>query len=256
MLDRKEILKSCLEGFQPCVECDTVDGVDVVSFGEENEPYVLNFQIDGDTLSVNIIDKDRKTIIDNYSETFESDEELKQKANDATVAYSVVLSAKPTVERKIESQEESTRRDEAVFHMKEIISGCKDFVDKYDHDYDEDDVDFDKDLRTAVINIDLNRSDIVDNMKTKLYEDSTPVDTPDRTGEIGSNQVIPNSTNTEEDIDEILRSASISQLLNAAANALHIKSSESEDEVVSRILDDIAVQAEELLDEFSSAIDE
>ena len=254
-MDHKELLKKCFEGHQPCVECDTVDGIDLISFGKEEDPYVLNFQIDGNNLSVNVIDKDRKQLIDNYVETFDSDEELEQKANDAAVAYNIILASKPAIDEKLESKEESSRRDEAVFHAREISSSCNSFVQKYDHDYSEDDVDFDKDLRSTIINIDDHRKSLASYLKISLYEDDNISDDGENTIEINSEDAGNNDNIESEDITDILNSASIQQLLEVATEKIRAYADSEEEEVVKRILEDIATQEDDIVDEISSLIE-
>lgn len=244
-MDRKSIIKESIKDKYKCLECDNIKGLDVLSFGDDNEPYVLNFQVDDDTVNVNIIDKDRKSVIDNYSESFEDEDELRDKIKDASVAYDLVISAKPVVEKKIESKEAAAERDEIIFHIGEIGKNCMNFFNKYDHDYNEDDVDFDTDLNNVLSNIDINKSDISKNFKL-IYEnkDSDMNDSESSTDEINNNT----------DIDEILNSADVTELLEIATNKLRQQSESEDDEVISRILDDIAMQTEDLLDELSSAV--
>lgn len=254
-MDNKEILKAALESHHSCLECDTIEGTDIVSFGNETEPYVLNFQIKDGQIDVNIIDKDRKAVIDNYKETFETEEELTQKANDASVAYDVILSAKPEVEKKLESKEANTRRDDAVSRLNNIITGCNEFIDKWskaDVDMLSNENQFESDLKAALVNVDYHFQPLCKDILGKpLYEGMLEGEEP---AEKKDNDEGNNDTIDKEKVEDALNAASVHDLLQTTIDKLNERADEEEDEMIERVVSDIAIQAEEMLDELDSMI--
>lgn len=257
ILNHVDILKSCFEGVIPCVECDKIGEIALISFGEESEPYVLNFKLENSDITVNVIDKDRKAIVDSYSDTFETEEELRNKAMEAGVAYDVILASRPEVEQKLESKAESDRRDDVVYNFKAIKSEVLDFTEKYDHDYNEEDTNFDADAMRVSSNIEMYLSDIKERCKGLLTESAEePEELPVDQGEKKANEVSPKDTIEDEELAYALESAGELTLLQTLISKLNARAESEEDEINERVVSDVAIQLEELIEELETIVQE
>lgn len=257
-MDRVQKLKAHFCESLNVLECDTVNGSEVVTFGVEEEPYVLNFQLDDEnSIRVTIIDKDKKTAIETYTDSYETEEQFDDKINEAEAAYDVILASKPQVEQKLESKAEADRRDEVVYRFKAIRSEVKDFTDKYDHDYGEEDVSFDNDALGVASNIEMYLSDIKENCKSIVTESiEEPEELPVDQGEKKANEVSPKDTSEDEEIASALESAGELTLLQTLISKLNAIAEAEEDEINERVISDVAIQLDELLEELETIVQE
>lgn len=257
-LNRVQQLKEHFERTMQLLECNTVNDSEVVTFGTEDEPYVLNFQLDDEnSIRVTIIDKDKKVAIETYTDTYEGEEQFADKMNEAEAAYDVILASKPKVEAKLESKAEEDRRDDIVYKFKAIKSEVLDFTEKYDHDYDEEDVSFDNDAIRVSSNIEMYLSDIKKNCKGIVTESiEEPEELPVDQGEKKANEVSPKDISEDEELASALESAGELTLLQTLISKLNARAEAEEDEINERVISDVAIQLDDLLEELEAIVQE
>ncbi len=235
-MTNKEITESILSDKYKCLECENNETV--ISYGTEEEPYVLNFEINDDEISVNIIDKDKKIIIDTYDDSFETEDELKDKVTEARVSYEVIMSAKPKIEEKLNKEVNKMDKKKTVDTLEDIKDVVTKFLDSVKDDEtlnDESITSLAQAIQTIVNDVHSVNENILD-------------------GSIADIQIRKKST--DEDIIDAIEDATISQLLQAVVDKLNEEVEDTEDEVTERVLSDIAVQTEEMMDELVSVLQE
>lgn len=260
-MNRVQQLKEHFERSMQLLECDTINDSEVVTFGTEGEPYVLNFQLDDEkSIRVTIIDKDKKAAIETYTDTYENEEQFADKINEAEAAYDVILASKPQVEAKLESKAEADRRDEIVFCMKTVIDDARKFTTKYDHDYDPEDTDFYTDFAfasAAIASVIREAQEYAGDYKPIVTESTdNNGEKPADQGEKKEKENSPKDTSDEDEIASALESAGELTLLQTLINKLNARAESEEDEINERVVSDVAIQLDELLEELETIVQE
>lgn len=259
-LDKVKLLKEHFSNMET-LECENIEGNDVVTFGTDGEPYVLNFQMNDDTITVTVIDKDEKKAIETYEDSFATEDEFKDKLNDATSAYTLIVNAKPQVEEAIEHVENQKVYDDAVFDVGSIMTACREFFNKYNHEYVKDEhAQFNEDLKTVLTDIYTFTKQLELKLPANLWESvdaiEEPMSEPEEPVENNSKEVSPKNTKTADEASEMLEEFGEIELLQILTNKLNARAEEAEDEITERVVSDVAIQCEELVDELSRIIEE
>ena len=258
-MNKLDVLKEHFGKTLNVLECDNVNGSDVVSFGTDEEPYVLNFQLDDDcTIRVSVINKEKKNIVDTYTDTYENEDEFSDRMDDAEAAYNVILASKPAVEAKLESKAEATRRGDIIDCMKMIQDDANRFTTKYDHDYNEADKDFYIDFAFAATAIEgvLNEAREHAGDYKPLKENEEPSNEPADQGEKAVDKKDNKSVVEIDETAETLENANELTLLQVLIDKLNKRALNCEDEIDERVISDVAVQLDELLDELETIVQE
>lgn len=251
MTIKEHVNKAC-KGRYKYLECDNVDGTDVITLGTESEPFALNFEIGDKCISVSIIDKDKHEVIDDYDDVFETPEDLDELLNTAVDTYESMIKIKPRIIENKEKQEYRKLADEAAFHLNSIITCCEDYMRKFIGNYDalDEDTGFKeyqktlsyilyevKDASETILNSDIR--DIQNISESNKLTESPSID-----GENDDNENNIDRDSNDKDYtitDDTLESATVSDLLNTAADKIETAGKEQEDELNSKLLDDIAL---------------
>ena len=236
-MNKRELIESILGDKYKCLECE--ENETIISYGTDDEPYILNVEIgDSNDLTVNIIDKDRKIIVDSYEDCYENEDEFKDKVVEARTSYEVILSAKPKIEEKINKEVNKMDKKKAVDTLEDIKDVVTKFLDSVKDDEtlnDESTTSLAQAIQTIVNDVHSVNENILD-------------------GSIADIQIRKKST--DEEIIDAIEDATISQLLQAVVDKLNEEVEDTEDEVTERVLSDIAVQTEEMMDELTSVLQE
>ena len=137
----KETVAAKLKDKYTFLECDTSDELQLITVGTEEEPYALNIELQGNDIFVNIIDKDKRSIIDNYDDVVETDDAMNTFIDTAIATYESIVAAKPQVEAKLNENKYRETADEATFYLNNIITECKNYIDTFTRNYDNSDED-------------------------------------------------------------------------------------------------------------------
>lgn len=126
---KDKFLEMCGNKYE-CLEDNKEDGVIVLSFGNEEEPLVLNFEIGKDKAVVNVINKDTHELVDDYDDELDSEGKIDELFDTAINTYESIKSLKSTNKLKIEETaievEEKPAQDEPTV---EVIADVESTVD-------------------------------------------------------------------------------------------------------------------------------
>ena len=109
---KETILRVCGDNYQ-CLEADNVEGVDVITVGTPEEPYVLNFEVGDASVSINVIDKDEGSIIDEYEDTFTEDT-FTDCVSNAVTTYEAIVKDKEGIRKIQENRSQTQKFDEIL----------------------------------------------------------------------------------------------------------------------------------------------
>ncbi len=137
----KETVAAKIKDKYAFLECDISDELQLITVGNEEEPYALNIELQGNDIFVNIIDKDKHSIIDNYDDVVETDDAIDTFIDTAIATYESIIAAKPQVEAKLNENKYRETADEATFCLNNIISECNNYIDTFTKNYDNSDED-------------------------------------------------------------------------------------------------------------------
>lgn len=236
-----------------CLENENVDNTDVITIANrDSDALLLNYEIGDSMITVNVVNKDEGSIVDNYSTEYD-DSSFDNKIDTSIATYEAI---KKSVAHKLaEAIKSYTDEDVAKFRAiianggsRDIYKLPKDELKKmYDFVSDCDDY---KSARALIL---WQVRDAIDDLerpeksRRKFEDDSAESDVPE--------EDIPVEVEPKEDCIEFT-DASVPDLLQACIDKLDIAIEEADDENKKVILDDVSAQLVELLDEVSSYVEE
>jgi len=235
-----------------CLESEQVDGVDVITIGhKKNERLILNYEIINESLSVNVIDKTEGKVIDEYIATFISDTEFESKVKTSVNTFEAICRTyKPAEIEKVEEViEVKTETPDIPMNDRfaDILENGK--VEELEQ-LSPSEIEA-LDVYAAGINAPKFVRSAIQNQIKKMKDREPVVDVLEGPESDELEKVVPEVGSFAEDA---LVEATMPQLLEAFIECLSNRIDIEDDEIVSRVLEDISAQAEGMLDELSQVI--
>lgn len=109
---QETIMKACGNKYK-FLECENINGIDVVTVGTEDEPYVLNFEIGDASISINVIDKDKGSLVDEYDDTY-SEDTFEDCVSNAIMTYESIVKDKVRISEVQQSRAKQKKFDEII----------------------------------------------------------------------------------------------------------------------------------------------
>lgn len=114
ILDKKSIVMEAAAPKYKCLESECCDGIDVITIGTDEEAFVLNFEIGEEGVTVNIIDKDKGALVDDYDASYNDEESLRNQVNHSIATYEAIIDAKPKIENEASAKEKKAKYDQLI----------------------------------------------------------------------------------------------------------------------------------------------
>lgn len=105
-------MKACGSKYR-CLECENVNGIEVITIGTEDEPYVLNFEIGDASISINVIDKDKGSLVDDYEDNYAEDT-FEDCVSNAIMTYESIVKDKQHIIEVQQSRAKQKKFDEII----------------------------------------------------------------------------------------------------------------------------------------------
>lgn len=239
-----------------CLENEKSDNVDVITIANrDSDALLLNYEIGDSTISVNVINKQEGTVVDDYDTEY-TDENFDDKIDTSISTYEAISKS---FSNKLKESKKASYTDEDIEKFKNIIANGgsreiyklskEDLQKMYDFVYDCDDY---KSARALIL---WQIQDAIDDFnrpedKRRKFEDND-----------SEFEDITNLGDYSESSDDVksceeLLNASIPDLLQLVMDKLDSEMENVEDDNTKIILDDVSAQLVEILDEVSSYVEE
>ena len=242
-MNLKESILALSENKYNCLESAEIDNIYVITLGNDTDDYALNFEVSPDNIGVNVIDVAEKSVIDNYDAEYKNEDEFKDGIITAVRTYEAIRRLKkktPVTESfKVGDRIENTE-DNRLGVVTEVISNKPEIDDTESAAYA---ITYD-DGQTEMLSAELmKKSNKKKEQKVESIEDTTTAEEP-VTDAPAESEAAPAKT-----IEEIIAEATNSQLINQLVININNASDKAEDELIKRVLNDIALQIEGLQEE-------
>ena len=236
-----------------CLENEQQDNVDVITISNrDNDALLLNYEIGDSTITVNVVNKDEGSIVDNYSTEFD-DTNFDNKIDTAISTYEAISKS---FAKKLKESQKVSYTDEDVKKFRDIIANGgsreiyklskEDLQKMYDFVYDCDDYKSARALILWQVQDALDDFNRPEDKRRKFESDESDIE------EVTDDAIY---VDAKEGCVEFT-DASIPDLLQASIDKLDVAIEETDDENKKIILDDVSAQLVELLDEVSSYVEE
>lgn len=231
-----------------CLENENTEGVDVITIANRNnDALLLNYEIGDSVISVNVVNKDDGSIVDDYVTEYD-DDNFDSKIDTSISTYEAIsksmkkrLKEKATVPYTDEDAEKF-RDILANGGSREIYKLSKDELEKmYQFVSDCDDY---KSVRALVL---WQVQDAIDDFR-RSEKDRKKFETSEELIDAPKSDSVLN-IEMEEELESALTAASACQLIQVAIDKLEQTSASSDDNNEQVIIDDICAELSEILDE-------
>lgn len=236
-----------------CLENENMDNTDVITIANrDSDALLLNYEIGDSMITVNVVNKDEGSIVDSYSTEYD-DSSFDNKIDTSIATYEAI---KKSVAHKLAENSSKSYTDEDIAKFRDIITngGSRDIykLSKEDlkkmYDFVSDCDDY-KSARALIL---WQVQDAIDDFDRPEKNRRKFEDSADEIEYVEEPEV---EVEPKEDCIEFT-DASIPDLLQACIDKLDVAIEEADDENKKVILDDVAAQLVELLDEVSSYVEE
>ena len=232
-----------------CLENEHSDGVDVITIANrDNDALLLNYEIGDSTISVNVVNKQKGSVVDEYDTDY-TDDNFDAKIGTSISTYEAI--SKSYAKHLNESSKE-TISDELKSKFDDLMeNGSNKLLDSLS----------DEELKLFIDYIEASDNSpiakkfaikwvqlLIDDRDAKKRSTALTEDSED------SDNIIPNIE--DSDIEYALDSATPCQLIQAAIDKIDNDLESNDDENVKTILDDVTAELIEILDEISSYTEE
>lgn len=235
-MNLKEQIMSLSDNKFKCLESAEIGGIYVITLGDDSDDYALNFEVSTDNVGVNIIDTAEKSILDSYDAAYDNEDEFNDGIVTAVATYETIrrLRKKPAVTEsfKVGDRIQNTE-DDRLGEVTDVISNKPEIDDNESAAYA---IKYD-DGQTEMLSAEL--------MKKTTKKKEQKVESV----ESSDNLEQPTDTVATVDVETIIAEASNDQLINQLVININDASDKAEDELIKRVLNDIALQISGLKEE-------
>lgn len=232
-----------------CLENEQSDGVDVITIANrDNDALLLNYEIGDSTISVNVVNKQKGSVVDDYDTDYTEDN-FDDKIGTSISTYEAISKS---YSKHLKEASKDDINDELKSKFDELMEeGSNELLDSLSDeelklfiDYIESSDNSSIAKKFAVKWVQL----LIDDRDAKKRSKSLKEDSDD------SDNIIPKIE--DYDIEAALESATPCQLIQSAIDKVEKCLESNEDENVKTILDDVNAELTEILDEISSYTEE